>query len=77
MADGAPGEIVKRSVVVSHHRTSISLERAFWSALADVARAEGASVNQLVSRIDRQRTGNLSSAVRVYLLAWFKARAAG
>jgi predicted DNA-binding ribbon-helix-helix protein len=75
MSGGAPGEIVRRSVTVSRHRTSISLERAFWSALEEVARTEGTSIDALVSRIDRRRTGNLSGAVRLYVLDWFRVRA--
>jgi predicted DNA-binding ribbon-helix-helix protein len=71
----APGAVQKRSVVVSGHRTSISLEAAFWEALAEIARAEDRSLNQLVSAIDAGRGGNLSSAVRVYVLRWFRARA--
>ncbi len=59
----------KRSVVIDGHRTSVSLEPEFWEALGAVAHAEGVSVNALVARIDRQRAGNLSSAIRVYLLA--------
>ena len=61
--------IRKRSVTLAGHRTSLSLEEAFWIALKDAARQEHVSINALVERIDRERTGNLSSAVRVYLLA--------
>jgi len=75
MPEAAPGEMLKRSVTVSRHRTSISLERAFWSALQEVAAAEHLSVDGLVSRIDRTRSGSLSGAVRVYVLGWFRARA--
>lgn len=65
------GRLAKRSVTVAGHATSVSLEQAFWQALADLAAAEGISVNALVTRIDRRRGdsgGNLSSAIRVYLL---------
>jgi len=58
----------KRSVTLAGHRTSLSLEHAFWQALKAAARAEGLSLNALIARIDRERSGNLSSAVRVYLL---------
>lgn len=63
--------IRKRSVVIAGHRTSLSLEAAFWEALRAEARRRGLSVNALVAEIDRERlggAGNLSSAVRVYLL---------
>ena len=69
-----PTALRKGSVVVSGHRTSISLEEAFWRALGDIARSEGRSINRLVSEIDASRTGNLSSAVRVYILELFQRR---
>ncbi len=61
-------EIKKRSVVIAGHRTSISLENAFWDALRDLAAARDISVNQLVTEIDRGRRGNLSSAIRTHVL---------
>jgi len=64
---------LKRSFNIAGHRTSISLEAAFWAALKDVAAREGASVTQLVARIDSGRNGaGLSSAVRVWLLDYFR-----
>lgn len=60
--------IRKRSVIVAGHKTSLSLEEAFWDALRQRARAEGISLNALVTRIDQTRSGNLSSAARVYVL---------
>jgi predicted DNA-binding ribbon-helix-helix protein len=60
--------IKKRSVTIAGHRTSLSLEEAFWRRLKVEARRQGLSVNELVARIDRERPGNLSSAVRVFLL---------
>jgi len=63
------GQIIrKRSVTLAGHRTSLSLENEFWDALKAAARAEGLSLNALIARIDEDRAGNLSSAVRVYLL---------
>jgi predicted DNA-binding ribbon-helix-helix protein len=71
------GEAVKkRSVTIAGHRTSLSLEEAFWHRLKSEARREGRSVNDLIARIDRDRPGNLSSAVRVYVLRSLEARAA-
>lgn len=58
----------KRSLTVAGHRTSLSLEEAFWRELKLLARQDGLSVAALVERIDRERAGNLSSAVRVYIL---------
>jgi predicted DNA-binding ribbon-helix-helix protein len=60
--------VKKHSVVIAGHRTSLSLEDAFWRALTDLARQEGISVNALIERIDSTRSGNLSSAARVYVL---------
>ena len=68
-------KIKKHSVVIAGHRTSLSLEDAFWRALTDLARQEGISVNGLVERIDSSRSGNLSSAVRVYVLDRLRAPA--
>jgi predicted DNA-binding ribbon-helix-helix protein len=58
----------KRSVTVAGHRTSFSVEEAFWQHLKAFAAADGISLNTLIERIDKGRDGNLSSAVRVYIL---------
>ncbi len=63
------GKPVKRSVIIAGHRTSVSLEREFWNELRRLARDDGVSVNELVTRIDRVRTSGLSSAIRVHVLA--------
>ncbi len=60
--------IKKRSLTIAGHRTSLSLEDAFWQSLKKNAAARGESIATLVARIDRRRSGSLSSAVRVYLL---------
>ena len=60
--------IVKRSVRIAGHATSISLEAAFWQGLCDIATARGISVNALVAVIDAERDGNLSSAIRLFVL---------
>ena len=59
--------LIKRSVTIAGHRTSVSLEPVFWDALVGAAEAEGRSVNALVAEIDEARTTNLSSAIRVWL----------
>lgn len=67
---------VKRSFTLSGHRTSISLEAAFWDALRETAIAQGQSLAQLVGQIDRGRgTAGLSGAVRVWVLDYFRTRA--
>jgi predicted DNA-binding ribbon-helix-helix protein len=58
----------KRSVVIAGHRTSVSLETVFWSALKEIADTRGMSVNRLVEAIDESRATNLSSAIRVFVL---------
>ncbi|MCC7275129.1 MAG: ribbon-helix-helix domain-containing protein [Alphaproteobacteria bacterium] len=58
----------KHSVVIAGHRTSVSMETAFWEALRVIAEAEGRSVSALIADIDRKRTGNLSGAIRVFVL---------
>jgi len=60
--------VKKRSVVVGGHRTSISLEQAFWEALQQAAAERGRTISQMVSDIDAARSGNLSSAIRVWIL---------
>lgn len=60
--------IRKRSVTIAGHRTSISLEDAFWAVLCRIAASRGRSVSDLVTQIDRKRSGNLSSAIRVFVL---------
>ena len=66
MAD--PSRLRKRSVLVAGHRTSVSLEDAFWEVLKELADRRGLSLNQLVAEVDEGRSGNLSSALRVYVL---------
>ncbi len=60
--------VKKRSVEIAGHRTSLSLEEAFWRTLKRIAARDGVSINRLIERIDRERAGNLSSAVRIYVL---------
>ncbi len=72
-----PQEIRKRSVVVSGHKTSVSLEDAFWRELARVAHRQGVSVNHLIGAIDAARAGGLSSAIRIFVLEELRERTAG
>jgi len=65
-----PIALHKRSVTIAGHRTSLSLEPEFWQALRAEAKMRGWSLARLIGEIDRGRAGrNLSSAVRVFLLA--------
>ncbi len=62
----------KHSVVIAGHRTSVSLEEAFWSGLREIAEKRKVSVNRLVESIDTERSTNLSSAVRVFVLRHYR-----
>ncbi|WP_282606512.1 ribbon-helix-helix domain-containing protein [Pelagibius sp. Alg239-R121] len=61
-------ELKKRSVIIAGHRTSLSLEDAFWQVLKTLASERSISINALIEEIDETRSGNLSSAVRTYIL---------
>ncbi|MBF9042002.1 aryl-sulfate sulfotransferase [Rhodobacterales bacterium HKCCE4037] len=66
----------KRSLTLQGHRTSVSLEDAFWDELQAIAKARGISVNALVAEIDAERgiSSGLASAIRVHILAELKGR---
>jgi predicted DNA-binding ribbon-helix-helix protein len=67
--DAANACVVKHSLAIAGHRTSVSLEDAFWRRLRRIAGERGLSVNALAARIDATRgDANLSSAIRVYVL---------
>ncbi|MBI1954155.1 MAG: ribbon-helix-helix domain-containing protein [Proteobacteria bacterium] len=66
--------ILKRTVTIAGHTTSISLEEEFWQALKKIAHLKGISVSQLILEIDQQTTSskrNLSSEIRVFVLQFF------
>ena len=66
--------VVKRSVSIAGHRTSISLEEPFWEGLREIAARESLSVQALIGRIDAERgEQNLSSAIRVFVLMTLRA----
>jgi len=62
----------KRSVTIAGHRTSISLEDEFWAELIRIAAKQKMSMNNLISSIDETRGTNLSSAIRLHVLADLK-----
>jgi predicted DNA-binding ribbon-helix-helix protein len=65
--------VAKRSIVVGGHKTSVSLEEAFWSGIKEIADARRITMSNLVSEIDRKREqGNLSSAIRLQVLAHYR-----
>jgi len=66
--------VVKHSIVIERHKTSISLEDAFWCHLKDIAHSRNATLSELVAHIDQNRKhSNLSSAIRVFVLEHFRA----
>ena len=67
--------VVKRSIVIAGHKTSVSLEDAFWASLKDIAGTRNMTLSELVASIDAdRRQGNLSSAIRLYVLDHFRAQ---
>ena len=65
--------VVKRSIVVGGHKTSVSLEEPFWTNMKEISLARTMTLSELVGHIDTNRQqGNLSSAVRLFVLAHFK-----
>ena len=69
--------VVKRSIVLAGHKTSVSLEDAFWEGLKDIAKAQRKTLSDLVGGIDIDREhGNLSSALRLFVLGHYQKRAA-
>ena len=68
--------VVKRSIVIAGHKTSVSLEEAFWKGLKDIATARDLTLSDLVASIDTGRhEGNLSSAIRLFVLDHYRALA--
>ena len=66
--------VVKRSVVLAGHKTSVSLEEAFWRGLKDIAHSRHLTLSELVNSIDTDREhGNLSSAIRLFVLNHYRA----
>jgi len=65
--------VIKRSIVIAGHRTSVSVEDAFWEGLKEIAKQRREGLAQLVASIDADRQhDNLSSAIRVYVLGFYR-----
>lgn len=70
--------VVKRSIVIAGHKTSVSLEDAFWRGLKEIAGGRDMTLSDLVSTIDSDRRhGNLSSAIRLFVLDFYRSQTAG
>jgi predicted DNA-binding ribbon-helix-helix protein len=69
--------VVKRSIVVAGHKTSVSLEEPFWTGLKEIAARRDATLSEVVATIDRDRElANLSSAIRLFVLGFYRNRLA-
>jgi len=67
--------VVKRSIVIASHKTSVSLEDEFWKGLKEIASGRGVTLSDLVASIDTDRQhGNLSSAIRLFVLDFYRAQ---
>lgn len=66
--------ILKRSILICGHGTSISIENEFWDELKAIASSKNTSITKLIEEIDKTRTGNLSSAIRLYILKELKTK---
>jgi predicted DNA-binding ribbon-helix-helix protein len=65
--------VVKRSIVIAGHKTSVSLEDAFWAGLKEIAHANDMTLSEMVASIDGGRgDGNLSSAIRLFVLDYYR-----
>lgn len=70
--------VVKRSIVIAGHKTSVSLEDEFWKGLKEIAGSRGMTLSDLVASIDGGRhQGNLSSAIRLFVLNHYRSRNVG
>ncbi len=66
--------VIKRSIVIAGHKTSVSLEDAFWKGLKEIAGGRDMTLSELVASIDTDRRhGNLSSAIRLFVLDYYRA----
>ena len=67
--------VVKRSIVIAGHKTSVSLEDAFWTGLKEIAIARHTTLSDQVAAIDSERRhGNLSSAIRLFVLSHYQSQ---
>ena len=64
--------VVKRSIIIGGHKTSVSLEHAFWQAFKEIAILRNMTLSELVMSIDAERNGNLSSAIRLFVLEFYR-----
>ena len=63
--------LIKKSITIKRHRTSVSLEKEFWDALSIISKEKNFSVEKLISNIDIKRESSLASSIRVFVLQYF------
>ena len=64
--------LIKKSITLKKHRTSLSLEIEFWEALNKIAENKKSSIQSLISEIDINRKSSLASSIRVFILQYYK-----
>jgi len=64
--------LIKRSITINKHRTSLSLEIEFWEAIKIVSKIKNCSIESLITDIDLNRKTSLASSTRIFLLQFFK-----
>jgi predicted DNA-binding ribbon-helix-helix protein len=70
---GKPSSVIKRSIRISGRRTSVHLEDAFWDAMQEIAVAQDTIRSRLIAQIKQNKPANLSSAIRLFVLAYYQA----
>ena len=63
--------LIKKSITIKKHRTSISLEKEFWNALEIIAKQKSSTIERIISDIDLARDTSLASSTRVFILQYF------
>ena len=63
--------LIKKSITIKKHRTSLSLEKEFWDALKIIVKEQNCSLETLITKIDNNRKTSLASSIRVYLLKFY------
>ena len=63
--------LIKKSITIKKHRTSLSLEKEFWDALDIIAKEQKCSLETLIAKIDSNKKNSLASSIRVFLLKFY------
>ena len=63
--------LIKKSITIKKHRTSLSLEKEFWDALKIISNEQQCSLENLITKIDSKRNNSLASSIRIYLLKFY------